>query len=74
VSRSCCACDRAEDLANRVELRPYGPGGKPICFDCAMQPDRLEETERNFNRKLDAAGSVVVLTSDGPAPLKGIRE
>lgn len=29
----CAMCDRM------VELRPYGPGGSRVCFDCAQTLD-----------------------------------
>jgi hypothetical protein len=31
----CSICDQIE------ELRPYGPGGKPVCFRCAMQDEEV---------------------------------
>jgi hypothetical protein len=40
----CHLCDKV------AECRPYGPGGKRICFDCAMK-DRAE-TRRQMNQKL----------------------
>lgn len=81
----CCACGQAplteaEDPKGASELRPYGPGGAPICFPCATAKDRLTETNKHFFARLDAAadasvadgGTVahVVLTPDGPRPLK----
>lgn len=81
----CCSCDNpalpeAEDPRGFSELRPYGPGGQPICFTCAMDPGRRDETDRQFDQRLAAAeraslaedGSIahVILTPDGPKPLK----
>lgn len=81
----CCACGRgalpaSEDPTGESELRPYGPGGAPICYSCAMASERLAETNRQFHTRLDAAESAsladggtvahVVLTPDGPKPLK----
>lgn len=84
----CCVCDRAplpesDDSQGATELRPYGPNGAPICFTCAMLPERVEETERQFNVVIDRCaeesladgGTVahIVLTEDGPRPLKAGR-
>lgn len=81
----CCSCRRPElsdrdDPRGNTELRPYGPGGALICFDCAMRPEHRAEADRRFDAALDAAeaasvadgGTVahVVLTSRGPVPLK----
>lgn len=30
------------------ELRPYGPGGSRICFDCGMAPERKQEADRRM--------------------------
>lgn len=53
------------------ELRPYGPGGKPVCFDCAFAtPEAQAQTEGAFDALLDAviAVSPVVFigTEEGP--------
>ena len=55
-----------------AELRPYGPRGAMICFQCAMAPERKAETERNFIAQLDACGPVVVIdgTEVGPYPIE----
>jgi hypothetical protein len=62
----CCACGRgalpdSEDPTGESELRPYGPGGAPIW--------RLDAAE---SASLADGGAIahVVLTSDGPKPLK----
>lgn len=34
-----------------AELRPYGPKGECICFDCAMQDE--ETTRKQFHKRLD---------------------
>ncbi len=54
-------------------LRPYGPGGAPICFPCMKSdPEREREAERNFGALLNAAlaaspdGAVAIGTPDGP--------
>lgn len=85
TSRVCCTCGHAElprslDLAGNSELRPYGPGGAPICFACAMRPENRAETDRQFNRRLATAEKIargatgqvahVELTKEGPRALK----
>lgn len=59
--KSCCACGSATK-----ELMPYGPEGAPICFECAMRPERKAETEANYEALLSSAGRVAVLTAEGP--------
>lgn len=41
-------CDYCGEIR---ELRPYGPNGECICFDCAMQDE--ETTREAFARRLD---------------------
>jgi len=78
--RMCLHCKRAEDRSPdergmmRVELRPYGPGGALICFECAMHPKRLRETKRQFAGRLAVAGKVALLTDEGPAPARSFME
>ncbi len=51
------------------DLRPYGPGGAFVCYDCATSsPERNRETESQFKKILD--GGDVLLTEHGPVPLK----
>jgi len=54
------------------ELRPYGPKGSMVCFECAMAtPEREKETERNFVAQLEAAGPIAVVgTEVGPFPIE----
>ena len=77
--RTCHYCGRAENfprVASRgpqVELRPYGPGGAQVCFQCAMEtPERKAQTGRMFGVQLEAAetagGRVSTLTPQGPEP------
>lgn len=58
----CFKCGRAEDrtLDARgkftVELRPYGPGGADVCFECATAtPEAEAQTAAAFGTLLDAA-------------------
>jgi hypothetical protein len=37
------------ELCGKIdELRPYGPGGKRVCFDCAMKDE--PEAARQFRK------------------------
>jgi hypothetical protein len=53
------------------ELRPYGPSGATVCFDCAMStPERALEAEENFTAQLNAAGLISIIGEEtGPRPL-----
>jgi len=66
TDRKCHYCETAGDL------RPYGPRGAFVCFECAMStPERAAEAERNFVAQLDACGPVAVVDGSdvGPYPL-----
>lgn len=40
------------ELCGKVEeTRPYGPGGKQVCFECGMKDEGL--AERQFTRVLE---------------------
>lgn len=54
------------------EVRPYGPNGAMVCFQCAFAtPESTKETNANFERQLNAAGPVVVIGEEvGPYPAK----
>lgn len=79
--RRCCTCGRATDRTLnerkkfKVELRPYGPGGADICFECATAtPEADRQTAQAFGALLDANAAIsptggVLLTEDGLAPL-----
>ena len=43
--QQCDGCGRTE------ELRPYGPGGSVVCFDCAMKDPKT--AERHFGLRLN---------------------
>lgn len=74
---NCCKCGRLGESAGGGELRPYGPGGAPICFDCATRPENQAAAEAVFGTLLDAAmamspvGSAVIGAElvYGPQPL-----
>jgi len=85
MTRQCCTCGRAEDhtLNDRgkqtVELRPYGPGGADICFQCAFAtPSAEAQTKHSFGAILEATEAisptgVAVIGADtnGPQPFHG---
>ncbi len=57
-------------------LRPYGPGGAPICFPCMKaSPEREQAAMGAFGALLDAAdgmseiGAVRIGDHQGPQPL-----
>ncbi len=39
---------KCEDCGEMKELRPYGPGGSRVCFQCAMKD------EEGLNRRIAA--------------------
>lgn len=44
------------DLCGKVaELRPYGPNGECVCFDCGMKDE--ESARKQFSRRLKAVES-----------------
>lgn len=57
------------------DLRPYGPGGSPICFDCGTGTPEAEARARAaFLAQLAACGPVAVIhadAGDGPVPAPG---
>lgn len=63
-------CYYCKKRGDQVDLRPYGPKGALVCFDCAMAtPERRAEAEQNFTQQLGAAGPVAVVGSEvGPYP------
>ena len=48
----CQMCGKEE------ELRPYGPNGESVCFDCAMKDE--DAAERQFAKLLDGSDMVVI--------------
>ena len=67
---TCCKCGRAPDrtLNERgkftVELRPYGPGGADICFECATAtPEAESQTAASFGALLDAHDALPGITT-----------
>lgn len=69
---TCYVCHKDESDPE-VELRPYGPKGAFICFDCMISsPEREAEAKRQFGAQLDACGDVAVVDGShvGPYPLE----
>ncbi len=45
--KTCGTCGKA------AECRPYGKGGKQICFDCMMStPEAQAEAKARFNKRM----------------------
>ncbi len=47
LPQQCDYCDKID------ELRPYGRNRAVICFKCAMLPENIEETTRQFTSLLE---------------------
>jgi hypothetical protein len=70
---NCHYCDTTKDV------RPYGPRGSGICFDCMQaDPEREKAAAASFQAQMEAAeamspiGAVVInLGNGGPQPLIG---
>lgn len=75
---ACCICnkeplDRGQDHDGRTHLRPYGPGCKPICYNCASATPEMDKivvanVEAHVKRILDS-GDIPVSLSYGMVPL-----
>ena len=64
----CCYCNRIEaELPPNDDLRPYGPGGQPTCYACAMEtPERAKVAEGRLAAKfaeIEAAGDIPATAS-----------
>lgn len=42
---------RCEMCSKTAELRPYGPNGANVCFECAMKDE--DNAARMFRKRLD---------------------
>lgn len=62
------ACETCRKPFERAELRPYGPNGTLICFECGMKPENKAETQRQFRSRLDLLGPDAILIDAGPVP------
>jgi len=60
--------------APRTELRPYGPRGQWVCYDCAMKPENKAATEAAMEVAMraayEASDIVTIGTEDGFVPYK----
>ena len=65
-TRSCYYCKSIEK-----ELRPYGPNGVDVCFECAMEtPERMKTANEMFTKQLQGITGPAVIGFDiGPVPL-----
>jgi len=65
----CYKCGEPEGKGPR-ELRPYGPKGEMVCYECAMKQKDI--TDAMFAKQLEAAGPIVVIDGSnvGPYPLR----
>jgi hypothetical protein len=65
---ACFYCEATDE-----DLRPYGPNGAWVCFDCAMKPENKAEVQKNFHAQLEAAAAVsnvvIIGETTGPRPL-----
>jgi hypothetical protein len=74
--KKCFYCEQ-----DKEDIRPYGPGGSYICFDCTIStPEREALAHAQFDLQMEAAAqhsSVVVVGEDGgvrPATQDEINE
>jgi hypothetical protein len=51
--------EKCELCGKVAELRPYGPNGKKICFDCGMA--NQDTTDRAFEDVLDSVDDVFLM-------------
>lgn len=68
MRNKCSQCGTTEK-----ELRPYGPNGSWVCFDCGMKPELKQLVEENFIQQLHAAGAingkVIIGGEEDPVPM-----
>ncbi len=67
----CYICKQSEADSPEVELRPYGPKGTWLCYDCMVaSPEREVEAKKQFGAQLDACGDIAVVdgSNTGPRP------
>lgn len=70
----------AEEFPDPNDLRPYGPGGVSVCYDCAhATPEREVATTQAMRTMLDAAEAMspsgtIVLNDSGFHPYTGLGD
>ncbi len=58
--------EKACEICGKIdELRPYGPKGEWICFDCGMKDEQT--TRRQFVKLISSADVIVVNATDKEA-------
>ena len=74
----CYVCNLQEGekdpIGDIIELRPYGPNGEWICFNCMItSPEREVDADKHMRAVLDNHKHVVIGEKTGIRPLtKGI--
>lgn len=62
--KNCFYCKQDKD-----DIRPYGPGGSYICFDCTIStPERNAAAKQQFMAQMEAAAQhtgIVTIGGDG---------
>lgn len=70
----------AVEFPDPTDLRPYGPGGASVCYDCGhATPERSKTTAQAMRAMLDAAEAMsphgaVVLNDAGFHPFTGLDD
>jgi len=64
LTRICCATPekQCELCGETAELRPYGPNGENICFECGMIDEKA--TEAQFAKRLAGIDTLAVILTD----------
>lgn len=74
---TCHYCKQEEgtpipDSEDVIELRPYGPSGANVCFDCGTSPEHEAETMAQMGIIVGKAmreGKGIAITSRGIEPI-----
>jgi len=70
AKRTCMYCGKASK-----DLRPYGRGGRDICFACMkVDPEREAEAKRMFLAQMNGTGPFVIEPGVGPVPIKKVGD
>ena len=60
---------RCELCGKNAELRPYGPNGENICFECGMKDERA--TEAQFAKRVSGVDTLAVINERDNQPAVG---